>query len=169
MEPHETHAVNPCRAAAAPADKLVRVPYGQPMWALHSIAGWVLHIFETFVALTTLAIKGNRLTNLYNVTSISNYNLLGRDPFVISFDKILFCTLSTNMEGKSLLPSSNEQSLQLQEACVKLFDDYGELFKPELGRLKNFELEVHFNPEAKSIFCKPRLLPFVIQSDLSRL
>ena len=96
-------------------------------------------------------------------------NLLGRDAIAslnISTDKILFCSSSTSMDVKSLSPSSDEQSFQLQEACTKLCDDYGKLFKPELGCLKNFELEVQFNPEAKLIFCKPRPVPFGIQSNL---
>ena len=51
---------------------------------------------------------------------------------------------------------------------MKCDNDYVELFKPELGRLKNFELEEQFNPEAKPIFCKPRSVPFAMQTDLTQ-
>ena len=74
-----------------------------------------------------------------------------------------------NKHGCEILsPSFDEQSLQLQETCTKLCNDYGELFKAELGCFKNFEQEVQFNPEAKPTFCKLRLVPFAIQTDLTQ-
>ena len=112
---------------------------------------------------------GEGLQILYTVTSISNLNLLGKGTIVtlnISIDKILFCSsLSTNIEVKPLLPLSDEQNLQLQEACTNLCDDYGELFKSELGYLKNFKLEIQAIPEAKPTFFEPRPVPFSMQSD----
>ena len=55
------------------------------------------------------------------------------------------------MHVKSLSPSSDEQNLQLQESYIKLCDNYtSELFKPELKCLKNFKLDIQFNPEEKT-------------------
>ena len=45
-------------------------------------------------------------------------------------------------------------------------DDYPDLFKPELGKLKDFELEVRFKEDSKSVFCEPRTVPFAIREDL---
>ena len=42
-----------------------------------------------------------------------------------------------------------------------------DLFKAELGCLKDFELDVKFKADAKPVFCKPRVVPFAIQEDLS--
>ena len=36
------------------------------------------------------------------------------------------------------------------------------MFKPELGCMKDSELEVKFKPEARPIFCRPRLVPLAI-------
>ena len=47
----------------------------------------------------------------------------------------------------------------LQCACSKLCDDYADLFKPELGCLRDVELE---------IIMKFRSIPFTIQNDLTR-
>ena len=41
------------------------------------------------------------------------------------------------------------------------------LFKPELGCLKDFELEVKLKPEASPIFCKPMNCSFEILEDLN--
>ena len=114
-------------------------------------------------AQNTLAVKGHKLPILYFVTNISNLNFLGRQAIAtlnISNNKILFCSSSTSMDVKSLSPSSDEQNLELQEAYAMRCDDNGELFKPELGRLKNFKLEIRFNRKADPIFCKPRSVPF---------
>ena len=59
-------------------------------------------------------------------------------------------------------------SLQLQSECHKLCDDFPDLFKNELGCLKDFELEMKFMPDAKPVFCKPRPVPFAIKDDLSK-
>ena len=55
----------------------------------------------------------------------------------------------------------------LQRDCRKLCDEFPELFKPGLGRLKKFELDVEFLPDAKPVFCKPRPVPFAIMEDLA--
>ncbi|XP_065651290.1 uncharacterized protein LOC136079479 [Hydra vulgaris] len=41
--------------------------------------------------------------------------------------------------------------------------EFPDLFKPELGCLKEFELEIKFKPDYKPIFCRPRSVPFAIQ------
>ena len=56
---------------------------------------------------------------------------------------------------------------KLQEACEKLCEDFPDLFKQELGCLRDFELEVKFKDNAKPVFCKPRRVHFAIQEDLN--
>ena len=41
------------------------------------------------------------------------------------------------------------------------------LFKPELGCLKDFKLEVAFKPEATPVFRKPRTVPYAMLDDLN--
>ena len=57
---------------------------------------------------------------------------------------------------------------KLQVECRKLCEEFPDLFKPELGRLKDFELEVKFKPDAKLNFCKTRAVPFALQEDLTQ-
>ena len=45
--------------------------------------------------------------------------------------------------------------------------NFPELFKTELGRLKDAEVEVAFKPNANPIFCKPRTVPYAILEDLN--
>jgi hypothetical protein len=54
----------------------------------------------------------------------------------------------------------------LQTACIKVCDEFPDLFKLELGCLKDFERDVKFKDEASPVFCKPRVVPFAIQEDL---
>ena len=46
--------------------------------------------------------------------------------------------------------------------------EFPDLFKPELGCPKDFQLEVKFKPEAKPVFCKPRVVPFALLEDLNQ-
>ena len=55
----------------------------------------------------------------------------------------------------------------LQKACKQLSHEFPDLFKPELGCLKGFEMEVNFKPEARSMFCKPRPIPMAILEDFN--
>ena len=43
------------------------------------------------------------------------------------------------------------------------------MFKNELGKLKDFELEVKFKAGAKPVFCKPRAVSFALQEDLTQM
>ena len=91
----------------------------------------VLPVLGTFVAQTYLEAEGNALPILYKD---SNLNLLGRSAIStlqISIDKYLFSRSPSSADVKTLLPVSDEQYVQLQEACTKLCDGYCYLFKPE--------------------------------------
>ena len=58
--------------------------------------------------------------------------------------------------------------VRLRQACHKLCKQFTELFQPDLGCLKDVELEVKFKSEAKPIFCKPRTVPFALLEDLNQ-
>ena len=57
---------------------------------------------------------------------------------------------------------------ELQQACRKLCGEFTEHFKPELGCLKDFQLEIKFKAESNPTFCKPRPVPFAILDDLNQ-
>ena len=43
-----------------------------------------------------------------------------------------------------------------------------DLFKPELGCLKDFELKVKFKPDANPIYCKPQTVSLTLLDDLNQ-
>ena len=69
---------------------------------------------------------------------------------------------------EAVLSISSQPDLVLQQACEQLCMEFPDLFKPELGCLKDFQLEVKFKPEAKPVFCKPRVVPFALLEDLNQ-
>ncbi|XP_068235526.1 uncharacterized protein [Palaemon carinicauda] len=58
--------------------------------------------------------------------------------------------------------------LELQKVCKDLCNEFTELFRPELGCLRDFELEIAFKRDTKPIFCKPETVPFAIVDDLNQ-
>ena len=94
--------------------------------------------------------------------------LLGRNGISllkISVDALIF-------PGKDILQTVNQVNCHhddwLQQACERLCDEFPDLFKPELGCLKDFELDIQFKNDASPIFCKPRPVPFAIQDELAQ-
>ena len=112
--------------------------------------------------------KGARKQLEFNVVNEEDLNLLGRDgikKLQLSVDELL-------KHGKSSKIHKVFDSLQtdkkLQKACKDLCESFTDLFKPGLGLLTDFELEVKFKPGAKPVYCKPRTVPFAIQEDLAQ-
>ena len=57
----------------------------------------------------------------------------------------------------------------LQELCLQICKEFPDLWKPELGCLKDYSLEVKFKPDVTPPrFCKPRTVPFAVQKDLNQ-
>ena len=56
----------------------------------------------------------------------------------------------------------------LQESCLQICKEFPDLWKPELGCLKDYSLEVKFKPDVTPRFCKPRTVPFAVQEDLNQ-
>ena len=52
---------------------------------------------------------------------------------------------------EAVLSISSQPDLVLQQACEQLCTEFPDLFKPELGYLKDFQLEVKFKPVAKPV------------------
>ena len=108
------------------------------------------------------------------VADISDLNLLGRKGIAalgVSVDGLL--TKKTH----SISPLPQEvhtifrdlkPNLELQSACRKLCEEFPDLFKPELGTLRDIELEVKFKPGTQSVFRKPRSVPLALQDDLAQ-
>ena len=119
---------------------------------------------------------GNEVKDMeFIVTKIPELNLLGRDAILqmnISLDKVIenFVTEDNGCNGNVNKVRDNfKPDNTLQKACKQLCAEFPDLFKPELGCLKDIELEIKFKAEAKPVFCKPRPVPFAIQEDLAQV
>jgi len=99
------------------------------------------------------------------VSEVPELNLRGRDAIKalnISLDNLLYTSPTTRKADRTLSAVFDRMNpdLRLQQACAKLCEDYTELFKQELGCLRDFELEINFKSDAKPVFCKPRSVRF---------
>ena len=63
---------------------------------------------------------------------------------------------------KVAITTEQEDAKALQKAYQKLCKAFSDLFKPELGCLKNFELEVKFKSVAKPMYCKHQMVPLTL-------
>ncbi|KAK8399328.1 hypothetical protein O3P69_003447 [Scylla paramamosain] len=107
----------------------------------------------------------------FNVYTLPYLNLLGRTA-IRKLD-IDACALLREPGGPAC---SDEEHAILEDdtphhtlckACQQLCTEFPDLFKSELGCLKNFELEVAFKDNVKPVFCNPRRVPFAILEDLN--
>ena len=72
-----------------------------------------------------------------------------------------------SMQTKSVSKTDSfTPDISFQNACKKVCQEFPELWKSELGCLKDFELDVKFKSDAKPIFLKPRQVPFALREEL---
>lgn len=126
-------------------------------------------VLGTFTGKTTLLGSAEEHSIRYIVTQVPGLNLLGRTAtkqLGISVDELLGnagISKEVNAVFDHLEPDS-----ALQEACQKLCDEFPDLWKDELGCLKDFELELKFKPDARPVFRKARPVPFAIREELEK-
>ena len=114
--------------------------------------------------------------NVEFVVSKDPLNLLGRtalrklDIDVTALLRGPTATLSTSKDSNQVHAISVEDGAckSLQIACQRLCQEFPDLFKPELGCLRDFKLEVKFKPDAQPVFCKPRTVPLALLDDLNQ-
>lgn len=99
------------------------------------------------------------------VADVTSLNLLGRDAIhklQISVDAALGQNKVKAIHN-SLKPDQN-----LQQSCEQMCKEFPDLFTPELGKLKDFELEVKFKTDATPTFCRPRPVPLSMAEELTQ-
>ena len=107
----------------------------------------------------------------FQVADIPDLNLLGRSGITelnISVDALLNKDTSSSTTGVHAVFSEVGPNEELQAACRQLCEAFPDLFKPELGTLKDVELEIKFKPDALPVFRKPRPVPLALQEDLAQ-
>ena len=134
-----------------------------------------LPVLGTFMAETKDPVTSKQGSIPYIVTKIPDLNLLGRNAIQtlgISVDNALgLRSIESQAKRKGVEAghpaTSGEPYVSLQRDCQKLCDEFPDLFKPELGCLKDFELEkVKFTADAVPVFHKAPLVPFAFRDDL---
>lgn len=118
--------------------------------------------------------SGGRGQIEFNVSE-NPLNLLGRSAVRrLGIDVTSLCLnptppfLASPTDTVGAINSVPSPDTNLQGACNALCDNFPDLFKPELGCLKGYELEVKFKPDAEPIFCKPRTVPLALLDDLNQ-
>ncbi len=106
----------------------------------------------------------DKTTLQFVVSTVQDLNLLGRlaiQQLGISIDdKLQDNSISTITSG--------HPDAALQKECRKLCEEFPDLFKKELGCLKDYQLEINFKPSATPKFCRARQVPFALLDDLNR-
>ena len=135
-----------------------------------------LPVLGTFMGKTKDPKTGKEGQVSYIVTKIPDLNLLGRNAIQalgISVDTVLgvksIASQVKSEDAKQCSPTTPDATYaSLQEDCQKICDKFPDLFKKELGCLKDFELDVKFKSDAKPVFHKPRPVPFALRDDLAK-
>ena len=146
----------------APASCRYEVANGQPLATLGT--------FQTVVSLQGENPRSSKIQ--FTVSKTPRLNLLVRDAIVklgVDIPALLGIPSTDKLfNGETVLTISSQPDIVLQQACEQLCTEFPDLFKPELGCLKDFQLEVKFKPGAMPVFCKPRVVPFVLLEDLNQ-
>ena len=119
-------------------------------------SGHDMPIKGSFIANVFYPASGKHADCTFLVSNSPEPNLLGCTAIKtlnISVDNLLFSsqgnTISISGEAKPNLQ-------WLQKKCENLCQQYGDVFKQELGVLRDYELEIEFKPDAKPVFKRPR-------------
>nr|KAG5704696.1 hypothetical protein BaRGS_025338 [Batillaria attramentaria] len=135
-----------------------------------------LPVLGTFMGQTKDPVTGKQSSIPYIVTKIPDLNLLGRNVIQalgISVDNALgLKSIESQVKSEGAKESHPKTSsttyASLQKDCHTLCDKFPDLFKEELGCLKDFELEIKFKSDAKPVFHKARPVPFALRDDLTK-
>ena len=134
--------------------------------------GQPLPVLGTFRASASLVKDQEPGTLVFTVPDVPKLNLLGHDAIVklgVNVSALLGVSLTPGKGTIQNLQSITDTKDPSQmRSYSKLCGEFTELFKPELGCLKDFQLEIKFKAESKPTFCKPRPVPFAILDDLNQ-
>ncbi|KII72917.1 Transposon Tf2-6 polyprotein [Thelohanellus kitauei] len=96
------------------------------------------------------------------VTKHHNLNLLGLRSL-----KTLQISVDTLLHSKSSQLHSVKNNT-LQTKCKELCQEFESLWDPELGCVKDVEIEIKFKENFKPLFCKPRPVAYALKEDVEK-
>ena len=98
------------------------------------------------------------------ISALQDLNLLRRTAMQqlgISIDDKL-------QQNLVLTITENQPDGKLQTKCKEMCKKFPEIFKGELGCLKNFQPEINFKPSTKPVFCRPRPVLIALTEELNQ-
>ena len=136
-----------------------------------SAAGDPLPILGTFHATACMGNPPRFEAITLNVSPRPHLNLLGRTAIhQLGIDIFLPLHGSGNVQYVDkvhTVQSDDASDLALRNAFLLVCRNFPDLFKAELGCLRDVEVEVAFKPNANPIFCKPQTVPYAILEGLN--
>ena len=147
-------------------DNLGRPQLDPPTAQYESASKHDLPVKGIFMGKTEVPGSPEQYDICYTVTDVPDLNLLGRTAtkkMGISVDQILDSTQPCNAVFSHL-----KADTKLRSECQQICDEFPDLWKPELGCLRDYELEVEFKRQSHPIFCKARPVPIALQEDLEQ-
>ena len=130
------------------------------------VLGKFMHPFKTDAPGKTRMVKFVVVKHPLNLLDIAALHQLQ-----INIDPLMHATCNamakTSQQLKAITTQGDEAEA-LQKACQELCTEFSDLFKPELGCLKDYELEAKFKPDTKHIYCKLRTVPLALLNDLNK-
>ena len=123
--------------------------------------------FRAYQIWTRITLHFNaRATACSFICVFNNYCALS---FVLQFKYCVLKTCKTRRRIKKNITAifGDEKKKKEDFAMVKLIEVLQEQITSQDRRyIKQQELEIQFNPEAKPIFCKPRSIPFAVNKGI---
>ena len=152
--------------------KLGKPKLQEPDFAYIGAGDEPLQVLGKFKQAVQADVKG-KPTLIEFVVTKHPLNLLGLTALrrlKIQVDPLLHKTRdrTSTTEQVKAINIEQQDATALQKACQELCKEYSDLFKPELGCLEDFELEVKFKEDAKPVYCKPRTVPLALLDDLNQ-
>ena len=129
-------------------------------------------VLGTFCARVSVEGSDVRKDIPFTVSSLPRMDLLGRSA-IWNLRIDILALIDESSDGIPIqqeVHAVTKQDLpgrELGEACRELCKEFPDLFKKELGCLRDFELEVKFKPDATPVFHKPRMVPYALLDDLN--
>ena len=118
----------------------------------------------TDLTVTVKTEDGHTLSQLLPITVTDEHDILGTNA--INSLQLTILNNPVKVHVDNILTVRSDQ--HLHQSCLQICKEFPDLWKQELGRLKDYQLEVKFKPDVTPRFCKPRTVPFAVQEDLNQ-
>ena len=118
----------------------------------------------TDLKVTVTTEDGHTHSNVLSFTVTDELDILGTNA--LNSLQLTILNNPVKVQVDNILTVWSDQ--HLQQSCLQICQEFPDPWKQELGRLKDYQLEVKFKLDVTPRFCKPRTVPFAVQKYLSQ-